>query len=230
MNTIYIYDEIGPSEWGLIDDKSIISELSKIEDADDLTVRINSPGGSVFAGMSIYNALNRREGHTIVEVDALAASAASFIAMAADEIRIAENAMMMIHNAWTLAMGDAAELREVADVMEQLDGNISATYSTRSRQDQSVITQLMADETWFTAEKAVAAGLADSVSQPLNVSVSWSDGMNFRHPPAAIVARSKTHPRKVREAATEGYRSGRAAHVNRLIAEVKAARRKLSLT
>jgi len=224
MSELYIYDEIGPSDWGLVDDKWVISELAKIPDDENVVVRINSPGGDAFAGISIYNALTRR-GNVTVEVDALAASAASIIAMAGDTIRMASNAHMMIHDAWMFAMGNAAEMRKSADLLEKIDGTIAATYSRRVGQDVEAVSALMDDETWFTATEAVEAGFADEISEPLSIAVSWSDGLQFRHAPGDVLRRASTQARQVRK--DDAKRNQRVDHVNRLIASTRIARRKL---
>jgi len=182
MPELFIYDEIGPDYWGLVSAKTILSELEPIDDASEIVVRINSPGGDVNEALAIYNALNRRAGRTIVEIDALAASAASYIAMAGDEIRIAENAMMMIHNAWTIALGDADELRKIADTLDKYTGTIAKAYAARSGLTVDDVTELMSDETWFTAEEAVGSGFADSVGQPLKVAANLRPGVFKRQP------------------------------------------------
>src|SRR5690606_28535345 len=113
---LYIYDFIG---WGGVTAQHVTERLGEIE-APTLHVRINSPGGDVFDGIAIYNALVRfaNAGHRVIaHVDALAASAASFIALAADEVHIAESAMVMIHNAWGFSIGDKHEMRRVADLL-----------------------------------------------------------------------------------------------------------------
>jgi ATP-dependent protease ClpP protease subunit len=186
MAELYIYDEIGPDFWGLVSARSIISQLDKIPDDDEIVVRINSPGGDVNEGIAIYNALSRRS-QTRCEIDALAASAASYIAMACDTICIAENAMLMIHNPYTIAMGNADELRQTADILDKYGDNIATTYATRCGKDLDEIKQLMNVETWFTAQEAVDAGLADEVGKTLKVAAKLRDGM-FRNAPTILVS------------------------------------------
>lgn len=172
---IFIYDEIGPAYWGLIDDRQVIDQLNRLGKGTPVTVRINSPGGDVVMAQSIYNALRRHSadgGAVTVEVDALAASAASFLAMAGDTIRIAENAMMMIHKAWTFAIGNADSLRETAGVLDKFDGILADTYAARSGQDRDKIVNLLEAETWLTAKESLDLGLADEIGTPLNVAAA----------------------------------------------------------
>lgn len=159
---LLIYDEIGPSWYGLIGADTVMEALAEIGSVDAICVRINSPGGDVFEGVAIYNALVRNKARVTIAVDALAASIASVIAMAGDEIEIAGNAMLMVHNAWTFAMGNAVELREICDVLDQIDATITNTYVARTSQTADDVRALMAAETWLTADKAVEMGFADT--------------------------------------------------------------------
>jgi ATP-dependent protease ClpP protease subunit len=127
-------------------------------------VRINSPGGDVFDGFAIYNLLNQHEGKVTVYVDGLAASAASVIAMAGDEIVMADNALMMIHDPWTMSVGNAAEMRETASLLDKISGSILTTYLSKSNLEAADITQKMKDESWFNAVEAVEFGFATSIA------------------------------------------------------------------
>lgn len=124
-------------------------------------VRINSPGGDVFDGFAIYNLLKQHPARIKVKVDGLAASAASVVAMAGDEIEIADNALMMIHNPWTMAVGDAETMIETAALLEKVKGSIVTTYKARAKLSEDEIVALMNSETWFDAGGAIEAGLAD---------------------------------------------------------------------
>jgi ATP-dependent protease ClpP protease subunit len=190
MTEIYIYDDIGPEWWGLIGAKTVLGELDKASKGAPVTVRINSPGGDVVEAQAIYNALRRHSdagGQVIVEIDALAASAASYVAMAGDTIRIAENAMLMIHNAWTVAFGNASEMRSTADLLDKFDGIITATYSSRvgTKSTRQQIVDWMLAETWMTANEAVNRGFADEIGTPLHVAAAVKEG-RFRKMPAAM--------------------------------------------
>lgn len=163
--TIYLYDAIVSSdmeaEWfGGVAPKAFIGELHAI-DAPVINLRINSPGGSVFAARAMEQAMREHKSKIIVHVDGYSASAASFLMMAADEIVMAPGAMVMIHNAWTGIWGNANDLRKEADLLDKIDGTLVDTYAERSKQDKDTIAEWMAAETWMTADEAVANGFAD---------------------------------------------------------------------
>ena len=171
---IDIYGEIGGWSWWDEDDnvtaQSLRKQLKDLNDKSRITVHINSPGGSVFEGLAIYNALKQHDAEIKVVVDALAASAASFIAMAASpgQLVMARNAVMMIHDAATYAAGNADDMREIADLLDMHSDNIADIYSQRSGEDVSFWRQAMKVETWYTGTEAVTAGLADSVLEDEN--------------------------------------------------------------
>lgn len=179
---IFIYDDIGPAWLGMVAGQTVIDALAEIG-PHPVNVRINSPGGDVMEAFAIYNALARHKPGVTVDIDSLAASAASVIAMAGKTIRIAENAMVMIHNVWTFAMGDAAELRQIAGVLDQVGENIVNTYAARTQQSAQQIQQWMDAETWMQAKEAVARGFADEIGQALQVSASVAAG-RFKNTPA----------------------------------------------
>lgn len=188
MNEIWIYDDIGPDWLGLVSGKYVINELSKFK-GKPVTVRINSPGGDVIEAQAIYNALRRHSdggGEVTIEVDALAASAASHIAMAGDTIRMAEDSMMMVHRTWTIALGNAGELRAAADVIEKMDLQLIDLYSARTGQDKSKVESLVDEETWMTANEAVDLGFADEIGTALKVKASVKSGRFNKTPPEMI--------------------------------------------
>ena len=167
--TLYLYDAIVSSdleaEWfGGVAPKSFIDQLKAI-DAKEINLRINSPGGSVFAARAMEQALREHPAKIVAHIDGYAASAASFLMMAADEIRIAPGAMVMIHKAWTGMWGNADDLRKEADLLDKIDGTLVDTYATRSGNDKEQIADWMAAETWFTAQEAVDAGFADAINE-----------------------------------------------------------------
>lgn len=143
---------------------------------------INSGGGDVFAGQAIAQAVRDTGVPVIAQIDALAASAATLPAMVADEIDISPGAFMMIHNAWTLAIGNGSELRSTADLLDKVDLSIAQMYSKRIGTSVDEVLQLMANETWFSAEEAVAAGLADGLCGEKNVPCQW-DLSAYTHAP-----------------------------------------------
>ncbi len=167
--TIYLYDAIVSSdleaEWfGGVSPKAFISELKAI-DAPTINLRINSPGGSVFAARAMEQAMREHKSKIVVHVDGYSASAASFLMMAADEIVMATGAMVMIHNAWTGLWGNADDLRKEADLLDKIDGTLVDTYAARTAQEPQQIAKWMAAETWFNADEAVANGFADRKSE-----------------------------------------------------------------
>jgi ATP-dependent protease ClpP protease subunit len=156
---VMIYDEIG--YWGVSADQ-FVREIQNVT-AKSLTVRLNSPGGEVFDGIAIYNSLKSHPATVNVKVEGLAASAASFIAMAGDTVEIARNAMMMVHDAHGLAIGNAGDMRQMADLLDQTSANIADMYAQRSGKTVDHWRTVMKAETWYTGQQAVDAGLADQV-------------------------------------------------------------------
>ena len=164
---VSIYDAIGGYE---INAKQFVDELKDIN-ADTIHLRINSPGGSVIDGNAIFNALLRHDAKVITHIDGLAASMASVIAMAGDEVHMSDNALLMIHNPWTVSMGDADELRADADLLDKMSGSIMNAYG-RSQYEDSEIKDLMDAETWFTAQEAFDAGFVDHIDTGLRAAAS----------------------------------------------------------
>jgi ATP-dependent Clp endopeptidase proteolytic subunit ClpP len=161
---IYIYDVIDDESWSdTSSPKQLITALSEHDAADRIRVRINSAGGSVTAGMTMHNLLAQAAADIEVVIDGAAWSIASVIAMAGDTIRIAENASIMIHDPWTVAVGDATEMRETAQLLDKIGGQIAATYAGRTGRPLDEMHKLMSATTWLTGEEAVAAGFADEV-------------------------------------------------------------------
>jgi len=159
---ISIYDAIGSFD---VNAKQFVDELKDIN-ADTINLRINSPGGSVIDGNAMFNALQRHPAKVITHIDGLAASMASVIAMAGDEVHMADNALLMIHNPWTFSMGDADELRADADLLDKMSASILSSYG-RSQYEVDELKNLMDEETWFTAQEAFDAGFVDHISTGL---------------------------------------------------------------
>lgn len=172
-NQLHIYDEIGYFGLSAAD---LVDQLNGTQGPVD--VYINSPGGEIFDGIAIYNALSRRD--TSVYIDGIAASAASFIAMAAapGKLGMAKTGRMMIHNGMAFAAGDAAELRKLAEVLDSETANIAGIYADRTGQPAEHFLQMMADETWLGAEAAIREGLVDYVYDPRQgpLNVVWRRG------------------------------------------------------
>ncbi|MEU6582824.1 head maturation protease, ClpP-related [Nocardia sp. NPDC046763] len=160
--TVYLFDEID-SYWG-VSAEEFARELDGI-DAEQITVKINSPGGNVYDGLAIMNALIDHPAKIITSVEGLAASAASFIAMAGDERVMRPGAELMIHNAWMVAIGSATDLRAAADQLERTSANLASIYADRSGGELADWQAAMDAETWYSAQEAVDAGLADRIEK-----------------------------------------------------------------
>ncbi len=161
---IYIYDEIGPGYWGLIDAISIVDALKEIGDAPEIDVRLNTPGGDVFEAAAIFNHFREAKAKINIKIDGLAASAGSVIAMVGDKIEIAQNAMVMIHEAWTIVWGNKRDLLKTVDLLTKVDSTMVQTYMERTGNSEEDIRQWVEAETWFTAAEAVEKGFADSIT------------------------------------------------------------------
>jgi ATP-dependent Clp protease, protease subunit len=186
---IIIYDEIGA--FG-IPAKAFLDKLKALGPVPELTLRINSPGGSVFDGVAIYNALKRHDARVTVWIDGIAASIASVIAMAGDEVVMPENAMLMLHDPSALVIGTAADMRAMAEALDKMKAGMVAAYRDKSGRDDAEIEALMAAETWLSADEAVSLGVADRVEAPVRMAAHF-DLSRFRNPPpqlAALVATS----------------------------------------
>lgn len=184
---IWLYDQIGPSFWGDgITDKQFQKELSALGKVTTINLRINSPGGDVFHGTTIYNLLKSHPARVVVDIDGLAASIASVVAMAGDEIRIAGNAMMMIHNPHGMAVGDSSEMKRVAALLDQVKVNLADTYAARTGNGRAQVQAWMDDETWLTADAAVQMGFADAVTQEQRVAACFQQLQAYRNLPPGL--------------------------------------------
>jgi len=147
--------------WGGVTAKGVLDQLPAAD--EDLEILINSPGGSVTEGLAIYSTLQRRTGKTVASIDGLCASIASVIAMAADEVRIADTALFMIHNPTVWADGDAEEMRKNAEILDLMQAQILTAYERKTGLTQKELSKLMDAETWLSASDAVALGFADMI-------------------------------------------------------------------
>jgi len=186
---VLIYDEIGA--YG-VTAKGFLAELGALPDGVPIDLRLNSPGGSVFDAVAIFNALQRHEGTITVWIDGIAASAASYIAMAGDEIVMPENAFLMIHDPSGLVMGTAEDMREMADTMDKIAGSMIRGYAARSGRSEEEIAALMTAETWFDAQDALAAGLATRMAEPVRIAASFDIGRFRNAPPSLLEAVAET--------------------------------------
>lgn len=161
---ISVYDVIGESwDGGGWTPRRMAGALRAIG-AKDITVKINSPGGDVFDGIAIYNLLREHPGKVTVDVMGVAASMASIIVMAGDEIRMGLGTFMMVHNAWGLVVGNRHDFRAAADIFDGFDGALADIYEARTGLDRKGVEKLMDAETWLGPSDAVAKGFADSIN------------------------------------------------------------------
>ncbi|MEI9964389.1 MAG: head maturation protease, ClpP-related [Caulobacteraceae bacterium] len=187
---VYIYEAVGDGFFGGVSAAQFTADLRALGAVDQIDVRINSPGGQVFEGMAIYSQLAEHPARIVTHVDGVAASIASVIAMAGDEIIIAEAGMMMIHQAEGGAVGRATDLRQMADLLETVTGSIADVYAARTRQSNDQLLAWMAAETWMTAAEAVERGFADSVAENMRIAAHLDlSRYAFRAVPADLAAR-----------------------------------------
>jgi ATP-dependent protease ClpP protease subunit len=190
--TMEIYDVIGADFFGDGITASAVSEaLAQAGDHDSINLRINSPGGDAFEGVAIYNVLKNNGKPVTVDVDGLAASAASIVAMAGDKIRMGTGSMMMIHPAQGMAMGDAKAVRDFADTLDQVSASIADIYVERTKNSKKSVTEMMNAETWMSAKEAVKNGFATEVADGKKVSNVF-DLSQFKNVPAELKNEAKT--------------------------------------
>ena len=180
---VVIYDEIGA--YG-VSAKGFLAELGALPDGTPLALRLNSPGGSVFDAVAIYNAIKRHSGTVTVWIDGIAASAASYIAMAGDEVVMPENAFLMIHDPAGVVMGTATDMRAMAEALDKIKGSLLQGYADKSGRPQEEIAPLMAAETWLDAKDALDLGFADRIAEPVRIAARFDVG-RFRNAPPALI-------------------------------------------
>ncbi len=203
---ILIFGDIGESWWGeSITAASFVRELAQL-DVDDITVRINSHGGSVSDGIAIYNALRRHNARVTTSIEGVAASIASLIAMAGDTVEMAENALLMVHAPWGYSAGNAVDMREFADLLDSWSQAMATSYAAKTGRDVTEMLGLLTDgqDHWYTAAEAKAEQFIDSVVAAVPVAAAL-DLSRYRALPAAAAAQSaRTEPMTDRTAATGG--------------------------
>jgi ATP-dependent Clp endopeptidase proteolytic subunit ClpP len=183
---ISIFDEIG--FWG-ISAKQFISDLKNVPANHQIVLRIHSPGGEVFDGNAIANALKRHPGGYVAQIEGLAASMATVISLGGQPVKMAENGFYMIHNPWGMAVGDAADMRDQAELLDKIQTGIVNAYAAKSGQTPEQIQQWMDSETWFTAQEAKDAGFVDEITDPVQMAASanqFSRLAKFKNAPANL--------------------------------------------
>ncbi|MTH96650.1 head maturation protease, ClpP-related [Roseibium sp. RKSG952] len=212
-STISVLDVIGEDYWsgGGVTAKRVSAALRAIGDKD-VTVEINSPGGDIFEGVAIYNALRMHPHKVTVRVLGLAASAASVIAMAGDEIQIGKAGFLMVHNAWTVTVGNRHDLLAASEMLTPFDAALAGLYADRSGVENSKASEWMDNETWFNGEQAIETGLADSLLPADaitedNTKAEAAQGVNATRRVDALLARTGM-PRSERRALLADAKGG----------------------
>ena len=159
--TIQMRGPIGNFDGGISADD--FRDCLKDHAGSDVTIYLDSQGGSVSDGLAMYNAIMQHDGEVTIHIDTIAASIATVIAFAASKLVINSNAKFMIHRCWTQAMGNCKDFRSTADVMEMMDGDIADTYAERTGKDKAELLAMMDAETWMDAEEALAQGFVDEI-------------------------------------------------------------------
>lgn len=166
---IYIYDEIG---YLAISAKDFVNDLNKLKN-QNIDVHLNTPGGEVFDGIAIYNALKAHKANVTCYVDGVAASIGSVIAMAGDKVVMAKNAQMMIHDGYGMCVGNSADMKEMMLLLDKTSDNIASIYAEKTSTNPNKWRQMMQDTTWFSADQAVKAGLADEIVGQSDQTNNW---------------------------------------------------------
>jgi ATP-dependent protease ClpP protease subunit len=177
---IWIYEEIGDF-WGEgVSAKAFAKDLKNLGPVETIDVHINSPGGVVWDGIAIYNLLKQHTARVNVKIEGLAASIASVVAMAGDEVAMAENAMMMVHNPWGITIGNAGDHRQAADMLDKIGDSILLAYVNKQapapdemERQREKMAGLMDAETWFSAQEALDLGLIDVISESLKMAANF---------------------------------------------------------
>jgi ATP-dependent Clp protease protease subunit len=188
---VFIYEQIGEDFWGEgVTAKAFVQELAALS-VRAIALHINSPGGSVFDGQAIYNAVAAHPAVVTAYVDGVAASIASVIALAGDRVVMARNALFMIHDPYMPVAGTAEDHRKAADLLDAISGTIVTAYQEKSGQPVEAITAAMAAETWYTAEQALAFGFVDEIAEPLKAAAGYQvfdfEARGFRNGPRKAV-------------------------------------------
>lgn len=179
---ILVYDVIG---WPYNDAGDLVRYVNSLGDKDIL-VRLNTPGGDVFDGMAIFNALANHKGKVTIRIEALAASMGSVLAMAGKEIQAYSNTMMMIHDPWIYTAGNQYELREMADLLEKISGQMLDVYAGRSKVGKREMKEIMKAETWYTAKEAKEKGFIDTILETGKAAKAQFDLTMYTNAPDGI--------------------------------------------
>ena len=196
--TLYIYDAIVSddltADWcGGVSAQTIVPQIRAIK-GGTLHIRISSPGGDVFAAQAIVAAMRDTGAKVIAHIDGFAASAATVIATAADEVEISDGALYMIHCAWSVAFGNASDMRESAALLDKVDGTIVAQYAKRTGMEAGAVKALMDAETWMTAQEAVDAKFCDRIAVCADAPEAKWDLTAYANAPKVTAPAPKVEP------------------------------------
>lgn len=190
---ILLYGDIGESWFGEGNGaKQFVEALKEVKNVKRLSIRLNSGGGCVFDGMAIFNAIDRHSAKKTVYIDGLAASIASVIAMAGESVIIAENAMFMIHDPFGGVLGNATEMRTVADALDKIKEGMITSYQRKSRLPGAEISQMMTEETWMTAKEAFEKGFVTDIGKSMQMAASVQlDPRHYKKVPQSFLPRNR---------------------------------------
>lgn len=217
ITEVFIFDVIG---WPFTDISGLVRSMAAERDKPILA-RINSPGGDVFDGLSLFNAFANHPGGVTVRIEGLAASIASIVAMGGRKVEAYQNTMLMIHNAWTVVGGDHNLMREVADLVEKISGQMLEIYTGKTKSGKKDMKQMMDEETWLTAKEAAEKGFVDAVLTSGKAAKAAFDLSMFAHAPDGLA--DEHEGRELTRKETE--RALRNAGASREYARAMAAKR-----
>jgi len=185
---LYLYGEISDTTWfgDEVTPSSFAKDMADLGEIENMDIFLNSPGGDVFAGITIYNMLKRHTANKTVHVDGIAASAASIVAMAGDKIVMPKAATIMIHNAWGVSVGNKTDMRKLADELERIDGQLADIYSDRTGNKTDIVAGWMDEEKWMSGAEAFDLGFADEIESNKKIAACADVDKFFalyQHPP-----------------------------------------------
>lgn len=208
---VYVYDAIGG--WYGVEASAFVAELSAL-DVDHIDLFVNSPGGDVYDAIAMTNALRRHRATVTATVDGLAASAASFLITAADDIVMSPNSELMVHDAWGMAIGNAGDMRDYGDQLDRISDNIASMYAAQAGGETADWRAIMLAETWYSAEEAVTAGLANRVEGADGIDVDGDEASNLFDLSSFAHAGRRAAPEPLAPAAIATARRRMAAELN----------------